>query len=189
MHEAPQRDALDYLTSGVSGTFAVLGTALIIFGGLLRSIEGRFKVGPQGIEATIRARAEVAAAVITEKRDPEEAQTLVAAMDWATDISSAPHYIGSRRRFGEIERLVLEGQSSTEIAAALGMPQVQVDMAMSRLRNEWFRKGLPPIIAPDDMQELERRIEQKVEDIDRALRGDADEDDDKPPTGPPVAPR
>jgi hypothetical protein len=185
--------ALDYLTSGVSGTFAILGTALIIFGGLLRSIEGVFKVGPQGIEATIKARTEIAAAVIEEKKDPDEAWALRAAMEWATDFHSTPARQGTARpKDITIARLRLDGRSTREIANLLNLSESSVDNAMQRIRHSGFASGRGMIIEPGEIEDLQRRLEAKRENIEEALgkmdRVLGDDDDDEPPAGAP-APR
>jgi hypothetical protein len=46
--------AMDYLSGGVASTFVILGSGLIALGGLLRLIEGVIKLGPQGVEFTLR---------------------------------------------------------------------------------------------------------------------------------------
>jgi hypothetical protein len=48
--------ALDYLPSSVAVAFVIVGAGLIVLGGCLRLLEGTLKLGPQGVEATLRAQ-------------------------------------------------------------------------------------------------------------------------------------
>jgi hypothetical protein len=77
--------ALDYLSAGVASTFAVLGTALIVLGGLLRLIEGVVKVGPQGFEATLRQEAEATKHAVHEILSEREAEIADATVDTYID--------------------------------------------------------------------------------------------------------
>jgi predicted NBD/HSP70 family sugar kinase len=48
--------AFDYLGTGIAVAFTVLGVGLVALGGCLRLLEGPFRLGPHGLEASLRQR-------------------------------------------------------------------------------------------------------------------------------------
>ena len=82
--------AVDYLAAAVAVAFAVVGAGLIVVGGCLWLLEGTLKLGPQGVEATLRAEREQAVLELVQETAPEIkplAQDLIRAVDPTPDTS------------------------------------------------------------------------------------------------------